>query len=103
MPPLACPHLTNFFASPCTGPSCATPQKKWNLADSIAELREMAAGRDDVLAEAAGIEAGSWLHGPQRMSDTSSLLPNVDHSRRKQRHAGLWNWSVGHGSATCGQ
>jgi hypothetical protein len=61
----------------------------------------MAAGRDHVLAEAAGIEAGSWLHGPQRMLDTSSLLPNVDHSRRKQRHAGLWNWSVGHGSATC--
>src|SRR5688572_13970073 len=59
--------------------------EKRNLADSIAELREMAAGRDDVLAQAAGIEAGSWLHGPQRMSDTSSLLPNVDHSRRKQR------------------
>jgi hypothetical protein len=51
-----------------TGPSCVTPQKKWNLADLIAELREMAAGRDDVLAQAAGIEAGSWLHGPQRMS-----------------------------------
>ena len=31
-----------------------------NLADSIAELREMADGRDDILAEAAGITAGSW-------------------------------------------
>jgi hypothetical protein len=35
-----------------------------NLAESIAELREMAAGRDDILAEAAGIEAGSWFAWP---------------------------------------
>jgi hypothetical protein len=38
--------------------------EKCNLADSIAELREMAAGRDHVLAEAAGIEAGSWYAWP---------------------------------------
>ena len=31
-----------------------------NLADSIAELRKIAGGRDDILAEAAGITAGSW-------------------------------------------
>jgi hypothetical protein len=35
-----------------------------NLADSIAELREMAGGRNDILAEAAGIEAGAWLAWP---------------------------------------
>jgi len=34
--------------------------EKCNLADSIAWLRDMAAGRDDVLATAAGIEAESW-------------------------------------------
>jgi len=33
--------------------------EKSNLAEAIEELREMAAGRDDVLAEAAGIEAGA--------------------------------------------
>jgi hypothetical protein len=32
-----------------------------NLTDSIAELREIANGRDDILAEAAGITVGSWL------------------------------------------
>jgi hypothetical protein len=32
-----------------------------NLGDSIAELREIAGGRDDILAEVAGIEAGSWF------------------------------------------
>jgi hypothetical protein len=35
-----------------------------NLADSIEELREIAGGRDDILAEAAGIEAGSWYASP---------------------------------------
>jgi hypothetical protein len=35
-----------------------------NLAESIAELREIAGGRDDVLAEAAGIEVGWWYASP---------------------------------------
>jgi len=34
--------------------------EKRNLAESIAELREIAGGRDDILAEVAGIEAGLW-------------------------------------------
>jgi hypothetical protein len=35
-----------------------------DLAESIAELREIADGRDDLLAEAAGIEVGSWFAWP---------------------------------------
>jgi hypothetical protein len=35
-----------------------------NLAESIVELREMAGGRNDILAEAAGIEAGFWCASP---------------------------------------
>jgi hypothetical protein len=35
-----------------------------NLDDSIAELREIADGHDEVLAEAAGITAGSWYAWP---------------------------------------
>jgi hypothetical protein len=38
--------------------------EKRDLAKSIAELREMADGRDDILAEAAGITAGSWYASP---------------------------------------
>jgi hypothetical protein len=38
--------------------------ERLNLAESIDELREMSAGRDDILAEAAGIEAGSWYASP---------------------------------------
>jgi len=39
-------------------------QRSSNLADSIAELRQIAGGRDDILAEAAGITAGSWYAWP---------------------------------------
>src|SRR5215204_541 len=35
-----------------------------DLTASIAELREIADGRDDVLAEAAGLTAGSWYASP---------------------------------------
>jgi len=35
-----------------------------NLANAIAELRELAGGRDDILAEAAGVTVGSWYAWP---------------------------------------
>jgi hypothetical protein len=35
-----------------------------NLDEAIEELRLLADGRDDVLAEAAGITAGSWYASP---------------------------------------
>jgi isocitrate dehydrogenase len=38
--------------------------EKRNPAESIAELREIANGHDDILAEAARITAGSWVRQP---------------------------------------
>ena len=38
--------------------------EKRDLAASIAELREIADGRSDILAEAAGITAGAWYASP---------------------------------------
>jgi len=38
--------------------------KQHDLAASIAELREIADGRDDILAEAAGLSAGCWYAWP---------------------------------------
>jgi hypothetical protein len=35
-----------------------------NLAEAIVELREIADGRNDILAETAGITAGSWYAYP---------------------------------------
>jgi hypothetical protein len=45
-----------------TAMRCAAERR--NLDDSIAELREIADGRDGVIAEAAGITAGSWYAWP---------------------------------------
>jgi hypothetical protein len=45
-----------------TAMRCAAERR--NLDDSIAELSEIAGGRDDILAEAAGITAGSWYAWP---------------------------------------
>jgi hypothetical protein len=38
--------------------------ERHNLDESIEELREIADGRNDILAEAAGITAGSWYASP---------------------------------------
>jgi hypothetical protein len=38
--------------------------KQHNLAESVAELPQIAGGRDDILADAAGITAGSWYAWP---------------------------------------
>jgi hypothetical protein len=35
-----------------------------NVDESIEELRQIADGRNDILAEAAGITAGSWYASP---------------------------------------
>jgi hypothetical protein len=48
-----------------------------NLDDSIAELREIADGRDAILAEAAGIEAGAWYAWPSTPAGYEG-----DHGRR---------------------
>ena len=48
---------------PYTAQRSDTAEKR-NPAESIAEFREIANGHDDILAEAAGIRAGSWYASP---------------------------------------
>ncbi|HEX5907537.1 MAG TPA: hypothetical protein VFY56_11010 [Propionibacteriaceae bacterium] len=45
-----------------------------NLAESIPALREIAGGRDDILAEAAGIQAGSWYAWPALTKGVATRL-----------------------------
>ena len=45
-------------------PRCGTPAERRNLDESIEELRQIADGRNDILAEAAGITADSWYASP---------------------------------------
>jgi hypothetical protein len=51
-----------YNALHATAVRCAAERR--NLANSIDELREIAGGRDDILTEAAGIEAGLWYASP---------------------------------------
>jgi hypothetical protein len=55
-------HRRLIFRLPRTAWRHATEQH--NLADSIAEIRQIAGGRDDILAEAAEIEAGARYAWP---------------------------------------
>jgi len=43
-----------------TTPPCGTSPKRRNLDECIEELRQIADGRNEIRAEAAGIAAGSW-------------------------------------------
>jgi hypothetical protein len=56
-----------------------------DLAESIAELREIANGRDDILAEIAGIEAGYWYAWPSTHGGyelvAAGMLPVMTASR----------------------
>jgi hypothetical protein len=46
------------------GTSMRYAAERRNLDESIEELRQIADGRNDILAEAAGITAGSWYAWP---------------------------------------
>jgi hypothetical protein len=48
-----------------------------NLAEAIAELREMAAGRNDILAEAPGVTAGAWYAAPAAHVGTELLVAGM--------------------------
>jgi len=75
--------------------------KQHNLADSIAELRQIAGGRDDILAEAAGITAGSWYAWPSNHVGheliTAGML--IIAAAMESRWT-MTSWNAGHGLAT---
>jgi hypothetical protein len=48
----------------CTGTAMRYAAERRNLDESIEELRQIADGRNDILAEAAGITAASWYASP---------------------------------------
>jgi hypothetical protein len=62
-----------------------------NVDESIEELRQIADGRNDILAEAAGITAGSWYASPA----THRRLIHAEHSPQHPRwsEAKYLGWS----------
>ncbi len=55
----------NLLISALHGTAWRYAVERRPLESSIAELRQIAGGRDDLIAEAAGVTAGSWLAWPQ--------------------------------------
>ena len=55
----------NLLISALHGTAWRYAVERRPLESSIAELKEIAAGRNDLIAEAAGITAGAWLAWPQ--------------------------------------
>jgi hypothetical protein len=69
-----------------------------NLAESIAELRKIANGRDDILAEAAGIQAGSWYawpstHAGYELVAAGMLIMAAGHDGRPLDYEALERWT----------
>lgn len=55
----------NLLISALHGTAVRSAVEQWPLESSIAELRRISGGRDDLIAQAAGVTAGSWLAWPQ--------------------------------------
>ena len=64
-------HQDQLLYSALHGAAMRYAAERRNLDESIEELREIADGRNDILAEAAGITAGSWYAWPSTQSAIS--------------------------------
>jgi len=69
-----------------------------SLAESIAELREIADGRDHVLAEAAGVTVGSWYAWPStrpgyELVAAGMLIMATGHEGRPLDYDELERWT----------
>jgi hypothetical protein len=66
-----------LFYSALHGTAWRHATEQHNLAEAIAELREMAGGRNDILAEAAGVTAGAWYAAPGAHVGTELLVAGM--------------------------
>jgi hypothetical protein len=57
-------HKDQLLYSALHGTAMRYAAERRNLDEAIEELRQIADGRNDILAEAAGITAGSWYASP---------------------------------------
>ena len=69
-----------------------------NLAESIEELRQLADGHDDVIAEAAGISAGAWYAWPATrpgfaLVAAGMLIMASGHDGKPMDHDELERWT----------
>ena len=55
----------NLLSSVLHGTAWRAAVERRSIEDAVDELRALAGGRDDVLAEVAGVTAGAWLAWPE--------------------------------------
>jgi hypothetical protein len=55
----------NLLSSVLHGTAWRAVVERRSIEDTLAELRALARGRDDLLAEVAGVTAGSWMAWPE--------------------------------------
>jgi hypothetical protein len=72
--------------------------EKRNLAEAIEELRQIADGRDDILAEAAGLEAGGWYawpstHAGYELVAAGMLIMAAGHDGKPMDYDELERWT----------
>jgi hypothetical protein len=87
-----------LLSSTLHGTAMRYAAERRNLADSIAELREIAGGRDDILAEAAGIEAGAWYawpstHAGYELVAAGMLIMAAGHDGKPLDYNALERWT----------
>src|SRR5215217_6570870 len=79
--------------------------KRHSLDESIEELREIADGRNDILAEAAGITAGYWYASPathvghELIGAGMLILAGGGQNSRST----MTSWNAGHASGSSGE
>jgi hypothetical protein len=75
-----------------------------NLDESIEELRDIADGRNDLLAQAAGITAGSWYAWPSTHIGHELIATGmlILAGAVAVCHWTTTSWSGGHGSGSSG-
>lgn len=99
-----CRPKTNFSTAQCTAPQSGMPPSAATWPSPIAELSEIADGRNHVFAEAAGITAGSWYAWPSthvgyELVAAGMLIMAGGHEVSRWI---LKRWSVGRASGSSG-
>lgn len=62
------PDPDRILIARLSGTAMRLARAEGSIADAVAELRDLAGGRSDLLAEAAGVRAGVWSSDPERQT-----------------------------------
>jgi hypothetical protein len=70
-------HPDRLLLSALHGTAWRRASERASIAEAVVELRKLAAGRNDLLAESAGITAGAWSADPAGHVGTELLTAGL--------------------------